>query len=230
MAEQNFPVTGSTRLAAARKRAKGARAAAERASAEAEKALLAAETVAAEGTENASSDAAEERAARGVHRRSRRDLALMVTAALVAASAGAISIVLAINHHTKQARADEDVAIVLAAREQVVNLLTIDKNDVTGYSDRVLAGSTGRWQEEFTANKDAVMAALTDATQPTSVRGVAAGIEERGVGGTSAVDVGANTIAGSNADEKQPGTAVRMRVGVTEVDGQWKLSKVEIVR
>lgn len=161
------------------------------------------------------------------HRLSALYTAAMGIAGSVAVVAVAVSVVFALSHHASRTRADEEVSILQAARAQVVNLLTVNKDDVDGYSTRVLDGSTGEWRDEFIKNKDAVMEALAHSAKPTTARVVLAGIESRD-GNTASVLVSANTAAASSPD--QPETSVRMRVNVREDDGQLKISKVEVVR
>jgi len=159
--------------------------------------------------------------------RRRTYVSMMAVAGIVAVVASVLSIVFAVKHDAARSLADDDVAIIQVARAQVVNLLTVDKGDITGYSERVLDGSTGEWQDEFTKNRDAVMDALAQSAQATTGRVVQAGIEGRD-GDTASVLVSASTAATSPPD--QPGTSIRMRVNITNVDGQLKLSKVEVVR
>jgi Mce-associated membrane protein len=221
MADHDPPVNppGSAKALAARARAVEARETATKARAAAAKAQRAAE---------ASDGAGETVADRS--RTGRSYSTAMAIAVLVALAAGTMTVVLAVDHHQSRTRDDRDVAILQAARREVLNLLAVDKTDVNGYADRVLAGSTGEWHDEFTNTRKAVTAALADpAAQSTVGKIVAAGIESR-AGASAAVLVSASTFAGRQPDDKQPGTSVRMRVNVADVGGVWKLSKVEIVR
>ncbi|MBE9373317.1 hypothetical protein IQ251_02545 [Saccharopolyspora sp. HNM0983] len=53
--------------------------------------------------------------------------------------------------HDQQQRDD---AITVAARSQVLALLSLDPADVQGSLDRVIAGSTGGWRDQFAQNAD----------------------------------------------------------------------------
>lgn len=131
-------------------------------------------------------------------------------------------------HGKAQSRASTDVAVVQAARHHAIEMLSVDKADLEGYSARVLAEATGQWREDFLANRDSLLGILQGATEKAIGVVNDAGIAGRAEDGTVSVLVSAKVVQGSGQDER--GTPVRMRLGIASADGQLKLAKVEIVR
>lgn len=129
-----------------------------------------------------------------------------------------------------QDRSAADVAVLQAARHHAVDLLSIDKADLDGYSTRVLAEATGRWREDFLANRDALIDVLQGAIEHATGVVNDAGIAWHSDDGTVSVLLSAKEVTGPGTDPDQPGTPVRMRLDIASAEGQLKLAKVEIIR
>ena len=131
-------------------------------------------------------------------------------------------------HGSVERRSDADVAVLQAARHHAVDLLSIDKADLDGYSERVLAEATGQWREDFLANRGALLGVLQGATEQATGVVSDAGIAGHADDGTVSVLLAAKVVPG--ADRDQQGTPVRMRLDIASAEDQLKLAKVEIVR
>lgn len=73
----------------------------------------------------------------------------LVLAVLLAAGSGVLWYVRAQHDHSRR-----DAAITVAARNEVVSLLTLSPENVQGTLDQVLAGSTGGWRQQFAQEAD----------------------------------------------------------------------------
>ena len=123
---------------------------------------------------------------------------------------------------------DQHAAMIEAGRQGVLNLTTIDHEQVQDDVQRILDSSTGAFRDDFEKRAQPFMEAARKA-QSTSVGTVSDAGLEVATGATGQVPV-ALTVMTSNrgVPERQPKNW-RTRVTVTKVDGEFKVAAVEFI-
>lgn len=155
--------------------------------------------------------------------------ALVVTVAALAAvvvfavAGGVLWVVRA--HHEHQARDD---AITVAAREEVLALLTLNQKDVKGSLDKVLAGATGGWRERFAQEADqftqVVQKQHVDATATITASAIQSADDTH-----ATVLVAADAeIRNTNSPQGYPGV-YRILMNLQSQDGVWLVSDLQFV-
>lgn len=127
--------------------------------------------------------------------------------------------------------------VVESARTAVSQLVSVKAAKPDQYVDQVLNDATGAWKSEFLERKDSVIGVLGSATSDAGARVVDAGFERWNPDGSGSVLVVVQT--GSQDGGQDPGTeqtgkaesrSLRIRVAVSPVGDEQKLSKVEFVQ
>jgi Mce-associated membrane protein len=124
---------------------------------------------------------------------------------------------------------DVDPAMLVAARTQVTNFVSLDHRHAAADVDRVLELSTGTFKKEYGASRSEVVAAITDkklvvtGTIPEDAAAVELVDDDHGQV-LVAVDVTTRT-----PDGRTSGNRYRMRVVLERVHGRWLTSDVNQV-
>ncbi|QTJ70107.1 hypothetical protein HYG77_31370 (plasmid) [Rhodococcus sp. ZPP] len=149
--------------------------------------------------------------------------AVALVGLLVAAGA------LAHAHQDSQDASDQDLAMLGAARQSVLNLISPSSQDPAAGADRIINDATGSWLTEFEGTKDQFVSAIAESKTESSGEILGAGIEGRNDDGSTTVLVSAVSKVSNAAGAKDEPRTWRLRVGIVDVDGSYKLSKVEVV-
>lgn len=156
-------------------------------------------------------------------------LAWGVTAVVVVALVVA-AVVLLLDLRSARERDDRRQAFVDTARQTVLNLTTIHPETAKEDVDRIIAGASGQFLEEFQGREDPFVGVVQDANVTTEGQVVEAGVENGSETSISAnVLVAARTMVSSKEQPEPSPRDFRMRVTVSDVDGKLTASKVEFV-
>lgn len=179
----------------------------------------------AEASEPAEEDAAE---VRRPTRRTRRRV--VVLGALVAATV-VLQTVAAVLGTDVLRKTSEDAArgeAVAAARQGIVNLLTISPKTLDADIGRLLDGATGEFKSDFSGQRDHFTSTVKKQNVRSSGEIRAAGAESFD-GAQATVLIAADaTVKNSDAPRGEP-RAYRFRVTVKHIDDRWLVSRVEFV-
>jgi Mce-associated membrane protein len=147
----------------------------------------------------------------------------LVAAVLMAGAGGVLWFVQA--EHDHQVR---DTAVTVAARNQVLALLTLDPENVQSSLDTVLAGATGGWRQQFAGQADR----FTQVVHNGQVRAQAT-ISSSGI--QKADDQRATVLVSANAMIKNTDSpdgylgVYRVLLDLEVQDGRWLVSNLEFV-
>ncbi|AOW93464.1 hypothetical protein BFN03_14600 [Rhodococcus sp. WMMA185] len=140
----------------------------------------------------------------------------------------AATVVLLFDHRSAQERDNRRQAFVDTARQTVLNLTTIHPETAKEDVDRIVAGASGEFLDEFRGREGPFVDVVKAAEVTTTGEIVEAGIESE-TNISAKVLVAARTMV-TSADQPAPSPRdFRMRVTVSEVDGKLTASKVEFV-
>ncbi|MBC2637712.1 MULTISPECIES: hypothetical protein [unclassified Rhodococcus (in: high G+C Gram-positive bacteria)] len=167
-------------------------------------------------------------------RRSARYRAVVAAAAVACLGAGALAIQTTLDHRATQRSVAADTRVLAFTEDAVARLLSTDTDDAKAYVERVLADSTGDWRTEFEQRKTATIDTMRQAGNRTAGRTLEAGIEGRENDTTTVlVSATAQTTPAPADPAAAPEPQIQqyqIRVGVTMVDDQPKLSSVGFVQ
>lgn len=160
--------------------------------------------------------------------------ALLILVTIAALAAG---LVIEIRHTAEENGRRLDAQRLTFAMDAAAALVSRNKQNPDEYLGRVLALSTGGWRDELEVRRRAVVDTMGAAAGSAVGRGLAAGIERRNDDGTvsvlvvvSAEPVGAPATpapaGGPDAAARTQPEQYQLRLEITGVDGEFKLSKV----
>ncbi|MBC2642278.1 MULTISPECIES: hypothetical protein [unclassified Rhodococcus (in: high G+C Gram-positive bacteria)] len=156
-------------------------------------------------------------------------LAWGVTAVVIVALVAA-AVVLLLDLRSARERDDRRQAFVDTARQTVLNLTTIHPETAKEDVDRIIAGASGQFLEEFQGREDPFVGVVQDANVTTEGEVIEAGVENGTETSISAnVLVAARTMVSSKEQPDPSPRDFRMRVTISDVDGKLTASKVEFV-
>lgn len=156
-------------------------------------------------------------------------LAWGVTAVVIVALVVA-AVVLLLDQRSARERDDRRQAFVDTARQTVLNLTTIHPETAKQDVDRIIAGASGQFLEEFQGREDPFVGVVQDANVTTEGEVIEAGVENGTETSISAnVLVAARTMVSSKEQPEPSPRDFRMRVTISDVDGKLTASKVEFV-
>lgn len=147
----------------------------------------------------------------------------VVVIVLLAAAGGVLWFARA--QHDHQAR---DTAVTVAARNQVIALLTLDPDNVQSSLDTVLAGATGDWRQQFAREADRFTQVVRNGQVRAQVT-VSASAIQNADDERATVLVSANaTIQNTESPQGYPGV-YRVLLVLENQDGRWLVSDLEFV-
>lgn len=153
---------------------------------------------------------------------------LKIAAILVILGFVGFSGYMAWQHHEATERTQRAAAFTAGARQGVVNMTSLDFNKAKEDVQRVIDSSTGEFKNEFQA-RAADFTKVVEQSKVVTEGTVNAAAVESMEGHTAVVLVSATSRVTNSAGAKDEPRAWRLRVTVTEEDGQYKMSKVEFV-
>ncbi|TQC50228.1 hypothetical protein EEB14_05800 [Rhodococcus sp. WS4] len=152
-----------------------------------------------------------------------------VTAVVIVALVAA-AVVLLLDQRSARERDDRRQAYVDTARQTVLNLTTIHPETAKEDVDRIIAGASGQFLQEFEGREDPFVGVVQDANVTTEGEVVEAGVENGSETSISAnVLVAARTMVSSKEQPDPSPRDFRMRVTISDIDGKLTASKVEFV-
>ncbi|WP_246442493.1 hypothetical protein [Rhodococcus triatomae] len=158
----------------------------------------------------------------------RRPRMWTVIACVVVVALVAVAALLALGLRADDARDARRQAYVDAARQTILNLTTIHPDTAREDVDRLLAGASGEFAQEFEGRADPFVSVVADARVATEGEVIVAGLETE-TDSSATVLVAARAIV-SSADQPEPSPRdFRMRVTITDTDGELTASRVEFV-
>ncbi|RYE43879.1 MAG: hypothetical protein EOP24_26430 [Hyphomicrobiales bacterium] len=159
---------------------------------------------------------------------------VVAATAVACLGAGALAVETTLDHLSTQRSVDADTRVLAFTEEAVARLLSTDTDNAEAYVERVLADSTGDWRTEFEQRKTSTIETMGQAGNRTAGRTLETGIEGRdGDTTTVLVSATAQTTPAATDPAAAPQPQVQqyqIRVGVTMVDDQPKLSSVGFVQ
>ncbi|MFI7194181.1 hypothetical protein A5780_25750 [Nocardia sp. 852002-20019_SCH5090214] len=153
----------------------------------------------------------------------------VVLIAVVPAGLAAAAITLGLAHRDSDRVGDRDLAVLSAARQEVVNLISPSAKDPTASANRIAADATGQWLAEFRAVKDKFVGAIDESKTDSTGEILGAGIEHHNPDGSTTVLVTAVSKVSNSTGAKDDPRTWRLRVDVVDEAAGYKLSKVEVV-
>ncbi|NLU82269.1 hypothetical protein [Rhodococcus sp. HNM0569] len=114
------------------------------------------------------------------------------------------------------------------ARQTILNLTTIHPDTAKDDVDRLVAGSSGQFRDEFADRQEPFVSVVQDAKVTTDGEIIAAGYESD-VDGGGTVLVAARAMVSSAEQPEAAPRDFRMRVTIADDDGNLTASKVEFV-
>jgi Mce-associated membrane protein len=147
---------------------------------------------------------------------------------LIVAFAG-LSAYMVAQHRDATAHQRREAAFVGGAKQGVLNMISLNSNRAKEDVQRVIDGSTGQFKDEFQQRANDFVSMVTQSKAVTDGTVHAAALES--LNGDSAVVLVSATsqVTNSPPGKDVPPLMWRLRVTVTQVGGQYKLSKVEYV-
>jgi Mce-associated membrane protein len=155
--------------------------------------------------------------------------ALAVSAAilLIVAFAGA-SGYLVWQHHLAEQRQEASAEFSAAARQGVVNLMTVDFNNAEKDVQRLLDSSTGKFRDDLKATSDELIDSLAQSKVVTKVTVQSSAVESMSAD-TGVVLVAARSEASSTTGAARRPADWRLAVTLSRDGGQLKMSQVDFV-
>ncbi|MBI2703205.1 MULTISPECIES: hypothetical protein [Mycobacterium] len=131
-------------------------------------------------------------------------------------------------HHEATDREQKAAAFIAGAKKGVVNMTSLDFKKAKEDVQRVIDSSTGEFRDDF-QQRAADFTKVVEQSKVVTEGTVNAAAIESMDGRTAQVLVSATSRVTNSAGAKDEPRAWRLRVTVTEEDGQYKMSKVEFV-
>ncbi len=131
-------------------------------------------------------------------------------------------------HHQATDKHHREEAFLAGAKQGVVNMTSLDFNRAKQDVQRVIDSSTGEFRDDFQQRATDFTKVVEQSKVVTEGTVNAAAIESID-GNTAHVLISATSRVTNSAGAKNEPRTWRLRVTVTEEDGQYKMSKVEFV-
>ncbi len=157
----------------------------------------------------------------------RRTLATAVAALLAFALVAANGLMLWHGYQASQRRAQE-AEFTAAAKQGVVNLLSLDFNKGDGDIKRLIDSTTGDFRADFEKSQNDFLTVMKDAKVVTNAAVKATAVESMTKDSAHVLVVAASQVSNS-ASAQQSARGWRLAVTVQRDNGQLKMSKVEFV-
>ncbi len=158
----------------------------------------------------------------------RLSIVVKVAALLIVFGFAGLSAYFVWNHGQVTQRQERAEAFTDGAKTGVVNMISLDFNRAKEDVQRVIDSSTGEFKEEF-HSRAADFTKVVEQSKVVTEGTVHAAAVESMEGHTAVVLISATSRVTNGGDGKQEPRIWRLRVTVTEEDGQYKMSKVEFV-
>lgn len=131
-------------------------------------------------------------------------------------------------HHQANERAEKAASFIAGAKKGVVNMTSLDYKKAKDDVQRVIDSSTGEFRDDF-QQRAADFTKVVEQSKVVTEGTVNAAAVESMDGRSALVLVSATSRVTNSTGAKEEPRTWRLRVTVTEEDGQYKMSKVEFV-
>ncbi|OBI74630.1 hypothetical protein [Mycobacterium asiaticum] len=131
-------------------------------------------------------------------------------------------------HHQANEREEKSAAFIAGAKKGVVNMTSLDYKKAKDDVQRVIDSSTGEFRDDF-QQRAADFTKVVEQSKVVTEGTVNAAAVESMDGRSALVLVSATSRVTNSTGAKEEPRTWRLRVTVTEEDGQYKMSKVEFV-
>ncbi|ALL79892.1 hypothetical protein AD006_31720 (plasmid) [Pseudonocardia sp. EC080610-09] len=121
-----------------------------------------------------------------------------------------------------------DEPALVAARQTVTDLLTIDPGTADETMRRLSDGATGEFGDQVDDRSGMFAGAIRDADVSSTGSVTAAGVAERGSGRAVVLVAAESTVRNAQVPDGEP-RQYRMRLTVEEDGGRWLVSRLEFV-
>lgn len=140
-----------------------------------------------------------------------------------------LSAYMVVQHRDATSRQQRQAEFVDGAKRGVLSMISLDYNKAKDDVQRVIDGSTGQFKDDFQHRANDFISVVTQSKAVTSGTVNAAALES--VNGNSAVVLVSATsqVTNSPPGKDVPPLVWRLKVTVSDVGGQYKMSKVEYV-
>jgi Mce-associated membrane protein len=131
----------------------------------------------------------------------------------------------------EEAQRDDRRALDAATRV-TLNLGSVDHRKADEYFETVKAGLTGAFLEDFSADEEVTRALLEDnrtVQVPTILKDGAGILEHEEGSGTAKVLIAMDATVSNKSTEQPEPRQYRLRVTMTEVDGEWRVSEMVFI-
>jgi Mce-associated membrane protein len=131
-------------------------------------------------------------------------------------------------NHRESERQAQEAQFNAAARQGVINLMSLDFNKGDQDLQRLIDSTTGQFREDFEKSRGDFMSVMKESKVVTSAEVKATGIDSM-TNDSAVVLVAATSKVSNSASAKQTPRAWRLAVSLQRDNGQLKMSKVEFV-
>ncbi len=155
-------------------------------------------------------------------------LALSALATLLVCGLLAASGYLLWQHHQTADRQARTAEFSAAARQGVINLMSLDFNNGDADIKRLIDSTTGQFREDFEKSKNDFLTVMKESKVVTKADVKATAVQSMTDDSAVVLVAASSEVSNSASDEQQP-RGWRLSVTVEREDGQPKMSKVEFV-
>ena len=128
-----------------------------------------------------------------------------------------------------EAQANEFAAIQSAARAEALAFLEIDHTRMDELTDRVLAGATGDFKEQYESSLDALKKSASDQKSFSEGRVDKVGLSEVDQDSATAFVAAGSEVKNEGTKGEVEDRFWRMRLSMVKEQGQWLVSQLEFV-
>lgn len=128
------------------------------------------------------------------------------------------------------ARSDESARVeaARAARQEAVNLVTLDHTRVDKDIENVLAGATGDFHDQYAKNADTVKKAVVDNKVRSTGNVLESGIVSADTDSVTVLVVLDSTVR-NKSDDKGQLKHFRVQLEMSETDGRWRARSLQFI-
>jgi Mce-associated membrane protein len=139
------------------------------------------------------------------------------------------SVYMVLQHRDTTRQQQREAAFVAGAKQGVLNMISLDFNKAKADVQRVIDSSTGQFKDDFQQRANDFIAVVTQSKAITEGTVNAAAIESMDRDSAVVLISATSQVTNSPPGKDEPPRIWRLRVTVSEVGGQYKMSKVEYV-
>ena len=140
-----------------------------------------------------------------------------------------IAVYMELQHQQATQRRGREAEFVAGAKQGVVNMTSLDFNKAKEDVQRVIDSSTGEFREDFQQRANTFISVVQQSKAITEGTVNATALQSMNGNSASILVAATSRITNSPPGKDEPARVWRLKVTVTEVDGQYKMSKVEYV-